>query len=384
MTKIFDQFVRNQPLHVTAIASYPIYPAKMGGQKGIALFYGAFSKLVPVTLVSTKTNTEPENLNAEFIKLLSGSKWRYVNPLLFFKVRKILKARKSTHLVLEHPYYGWLGILLKWFTRIQLVVHSHNIESRRFKTMGKWWWRIMYVYEKTIHRAADMSFFISDEDKNFAIDHFRLTAKKAVTITYGFDLAQPPSKAEKEACKNQICEQHGLNPNHSILLFNGTLDYQPNLDALMLILKKINPLLLKKEFPYTIIICGKNLPEYLNQLSAYQSQNIIYAGFVNDISLYFKAADVFINPVTDGGGIKTKLVEALGYNVSSVSTKSGAIGVPANITNGKLQIIEDEDISGFCDKIMESLQHPLEITGSFYEHFQWDNIAMRAKEAIMH
>ncbi len=37
----------------------------------------------------------------------------------------------------------------------------------------------------------------------------------------------------------------------------------------------------------------------------------------------------------DGGGIKTKLVEALGYNMNVVTTTSGAIGVPLSITGEK-------------------------------------------------
>jgi hypothetical protein len=64
----------------------------------------------------------------------------------------------------------------------------------------------------------------------------------------------------------------------------------------------------------------------MNELKNYADQNIIYAGFVDDISIYFKGADVFINPVSYGGGIKTKLVEALGYNLNAVSTSNGAIG----------------------------------------------------------
>ena len=64
----------------------------------------------------------------------------------------------------------------------------------------------------------------------------------------------------------------------------------------------------------------KQLEESYNELKDYADKNIIYAGFVDDITLFYKAADMLINPVIDGGGIKTKLVEALGYNMNVVTT----------------------------------------------------------------
>ena len=62
----------------------------MGGQKGIASFYGAFSKQLPVSLISVKGNATPENLNAEFLPILSNSKTRYFNPFVFFTIKKII------------------------------------------------------------------------------------------------------------------------------------------------------------------------------------------------------------------------------------------------------------------------------------------------------
>ncbi len=130
-----------------------------------------------------------------------------------------------------------------------------------------------------------------------------------------------------------ICKTHAIQETEKLLLFNGTLGYKPNLDALDTILEKINPLLLDATgFAYKIIICGNKLPSSYAGLVDYQEKNIVYAGFVDDINLYFKGCDIFINPVIDGGGIKTKIVEALGYDLSVISTKSGAIGIPEEVT----------------------------------------------------
>ena len=111
-------------------------------------------------------------------------------------------------------------------------------------------------------------------------------------------------------------------------------------------------------------------------------KNIIYAGFVDDINIYFKGVDIFINPVTDGGGIKTKLVEALGYDMNVVSTVNGAIGVDADICNGKLLLCKNEDWQGFADKMLEAIQINQSIGKEFFDYFYWDNIAKKAAEIV--
>ncbi|MEP7165048.1 MAG: glycosyltransferase [Ferruginibacter sp.] len=370
-----------KPTNITAIVSYKIFPAKMGGQKGIAFFYQYLSQLLPVTIISTKNNEPPAALNLDLLPVLSNSKLRYADLFLFFKLKTILHKNKCSHLVLEHPYYGWLGILLKRSCNIKLVVHSHNIEALRFKSLGKSWWPILWQYEKFIYRKAAVNFFITDVDRDFAIKNFSLDPAKCHTITYGFEISKPPSQEEKREAKQALQELHQINDTEKILFFNGSLDYKPNLDAVDIILRYINPLLLSSDLKYKIIICGKGLPAGYEELKSYATDNIIYAGFVDDINIYFKGADIFINPVTDGGGIKTKLVEALGYDLSVISTESGATGIPIDITGDKMKIIADKDWESFAK------QACMPVTGSsipqrFFDHFYWGNIAAKAAAII--
>jgi glycosyltransferase involved in cell wall biosynthesis len=353
----------------------------MGGQKGIACFYSAFSNLLPVTIVSTNNNGTPEHLNAEFLPIITDKKIRYCNPILFYTIKKIINKNKSTHLIIEHPYMGWLGLLLKWFCKVKLVVHSHNIESLRFKSTGKWWWRVLWFYEKVTHRNAEINFFITEEDKEYAIQHFGIKTEKCFTITYGFDFKMPPTSVEKENSKIKLQTIHQIPSDYKILLFNGTLDYKPNLDAVNFIIDKINPILNKNtDFKYKIIICGKGLPESFKNLD--HQKNIIYAGFVDDISLYFKGADIFINPVIDGGGIKTKLVEALGNDLYSVSTVEGAFGIPKHTTNNRLKIVDTNNWELFAENIMNADFEKSHINGNFFDYFYWGKIAEKAKNAI--
>ncbi|MGC4231683.1 MAG: glycosyltransferase family 4 protein [Niabella sp.] len=371
--------------NVASIVPYKIIPAVKGGEKGIYYFLKHVARYAAVTCFTVSENTGKEE-GIDFIDVLgsTGKKSRYANFSLFNKIKKACKTRGIKHVIIEHPYYAWLGIALKKLGGLKLIVHSHNIEAARFKSMNKWWWRIMFQYEKLAHRYADFNFFITEEDKAYAIKAYKLDAKNCDVITYGIEADAVPPVREKQYCRNTVCKELGLPADTRLILFNGTLDYGPNRDALDRILNEINPELLKAcSFPYRIVICGLRLPERYNQLKAYKEQHIIYKGFVEDIDLYFKAANLFINPVTDGGGIKTKLVEALGANTPAVSFKAGAYGVPQAITGNHLTIIDDEDAAGFAAAICKKINSATgDIPESFYQHFSWDAIAKKAVRIV--
>ena len=135
-------------MNIISLVSYPFLPARTGGQKGIALFYKYFSRYHQLTIVTTEKNQPAFADGYELLNIIGNSKLRYINPFIFFRLRNLIRQKKATHLILEHPYYGWLGILLKRAYGVKLVVHSHNIEGRRWKSLGKWWWRILWNYEK--------------------------------------------------------------------------------------------------------------------------------------------------------------------------------------------------------------------------------------------
>ena len=367
--------------NVLSIVSYNIFPAKLGGQKGIALFNDHFSRHQRFFCFTVKSN-EPSFASYPIFNQLGSSQLRYINPFNFFKLKKIISTYHISHVIIEHPYLGWLGLLLKHFCKVKLIVHSHNIEAERFRTVGKWWWKILWYYERFIHNKADFTFCITSEDRKYFYKNYNLAYKKSAVITYGIPLNKPPDVEEKEQAKKFLLEEYHLNNSTVLFLFNGTLSYGPNLDAIKNILHNINPLFIKKQINYKIIICGKGLPQEMNELKDYASLNIIYAGFVPDITIYFKGVDVFINPVTDGGGIKTKLVEALGYNLNVVSTINGALGVDEKICNGKLLLCNNADWQAFATAMQSAPLIEATISREFFEHFYWENIAKKAADII--
>lgn len=367
--------------NVLSIVTYKILPAKLGGQKGIALFNEYFSKQQNLFCFTIKDNN-PALAPYPVFNLLSNKQSRYINIFYFGLLKKIIRENSISHIILEHPYYGWMAMLLKYFCKVKVIVHSHNIEAERFRTVGKWWWNILWHYEKWVHRNADFTFCITAQDRKYFLEKYKIPFEKSAVITYGISWNTIPSAEEKTNARTFLLKEYGLAPETHLFLFNGTLHYGPNLDAVKNILEKINPLFIQKNISYKIIICGKGLPDEMNQLKDYADKHIIYAGFVEEISVYFKGVDVFINPVNDGGGIKTKLVEALGYNLNAVSTFNGAIGVDENLCNGKLFLCENEDWQSFVDQMAVATEMKQSISPLFFHHFYWENIAAKASDII--
>jgi polysaccharide biosynthesis protein PslH len=362
---------------VVSIVPYKFLPPKIGGQKGIAFFNNYFSRYVQLTCVTIKSNENDYAKAYEAIPFFSDSRLRYINPLYVLKLTRLLKRKKATHILLEHPYMGWMVFLVKKFTSTKLIVHSHNMEGLRFKTIGKWWWKVLWHYERTIHRQADYNFFIHEEDRQYAVKNFGLNNEKCMVATYGIEVNSPPAESEVKLAKDYVRKTHGIAQSEKILLFAGSFNYKPNCDALEFIDKTLAPLLQKKNFPYKILICG---PWLNTSLSTHP--NVIITGFVDDINLYFKAADVFVNPVQDGGGIKTKLVEALGYNANAVSTLKGATGVDPAICNGKLVVVNNTDPQTFANGVIAASKIEMNISPEFYQQFYWGYITKKAAEFI--
>jgi glycosyltransferase involved in cell wall biosynthesis len=367
---------------IAAIVPYRIYPPKMGGQKGIALFYQYLSSLNPVQLFTTPDNHVEQPNDIRLHHPLRKTAIRYLDISSFFRIKKLVRREKISHLIIEHPYLGWLGILLKWSTGVRLITHSHNIEGLRFRSTGKWWWGILWNYEKLVHRNSDLNFFVTKEDLDYAVRHFKLKKEKCTVITYGIETDKTPSLTDRLRSREIILRRHGISQDQKVLLFNGTLNYKPNEAALDIIVKKVLPdLRSDSKNKFSILICGKNLPERFNQFRG--MEGIIYAGFVDDIENYFLGSDIFINPVIEGGGIKTKLVEALAWGLTCISTEDGALGIPLLLTGDKLITVPNGDWKSFNQEILKAAEHKgSALPENYFNHFYWGNVAKKALDSI--
>ena len=167
------------------------------------------------------------------------------------------------------------------------------MEGNRWKSLGKWWWRILWQYERITHRQADFNFFIQDEDRAYAIKEFGLDPASCLTVSFGTELPQPISCRERIEAGNSLRQQLQVADQTLLLLFNGAFKYAPNREALDNLLYRINPLLQEQNLSYLILILGLDIPEIVVQTS---HPAVRVLGFVEDLDRYLTGCQIFLNP----------------------------------------------------------------------------------------
>ncbi|MBI2731566.1 MAG: glycosyltransferase family 4 protein, partial [Sphingobacteriales bacterium] len=266
---------------ISAIVPYAYLPGQSGGQKSFAGFYEYLGKEAELYAFGPPENDVALATTYSLQPYLKSSQLRYADVSSFFRFRKFIKQNNIEYLIIEHPYMGWLGWMLKKACNVKLIVHTHNIEYQRFRSIGKWWWRILKLYEGWTLRQADYVFCITEEDRQGMIKHLQICSESSVNIPYG--IKQESAPADKAITKESVCIEQKIDKDTIILFFNGLLSYYPNKEAVDLILNEINPLLLQSDLKYEILIAGKNLPEQYQQLKPWNDKHVRYLGFVDDI-----------------------------------------------------------------------------------------------------
>jgi len=361
-------------LSVLGIVSYKVFPAHMGGQKYIADYYAELSKHAKLVLAVSRDNTVDRFSPYKVLPFLFNHWFGPLNIIYVYKLYQIIRKEKINVILIDHTYFGWLGVILQFLTNKKLVIKSANIESLRFKDMGRSGWRLYDQYEGWVHRNAMLNFFITDEEKKLAINRWNLMPATCETLKYGVKLKEPISKAERTHYRNLLIQEHNLSPHTKLFLFNGTLDYLPNSDALYVITQELIFRMESSLTTYKIFICGNQISSEWEKVLL-QNQHVIYKGFVHDIAPYYKGTDCFICPITLGTGIKTKIVEAIAYGLPVIACRKSGEGF-TDINLGKqLRIIDNYNWNAFADAMLE-LDHYnfIETPEAFYTAFNWPTI----------
>ncbi|MBP8243770.1 MAG: glycosyltransferase family 4 protein [Chitinophagaceae bacterium] len=359
---------------ILVIAPYAYLPWRSGGQKFIGQFLEYLGRKTALTVISVAANDASLATQYKLLPLLKKGFSRYYDFSLVKKISTLVKEEQFDAVIWEHPYLAWLAFRVCKKTGVRTLFHTHNIEYQRFKSTGRWWWPILKWYERRCFKKADGIFFITPDDKQFAIREWKINPARCYDLPFGIELGAYPDN--RQSSREAINQLHGLLPTDKMLLFTGAFNYKPNLDALQFIVEKINPILMKEAgFTYKILVCGGDLPAEWKELRDELSHHIIYAGFIPRIDLYYAAADIFLNPVLSGGGIKTKMVEAIAYGATVISTETGATGINKAVCGSKLVLIPDGDWNAFANAVVKSGQeNPSPTPAAYYQQYHWEAI----------
>lgn len=187
-------------------------------------------------------------------------------------------------------------------------------------------WAKLAAYERRVMRQGDAVVAVSEDDA-------RILAKLAPKTQIGV----VPNGVDTAEFRR---EQSGGLPTEAgpTVVFSGTLDFRPNIDAVSWFAAEAWPLVLAACPQARFVVVGRRPAPALQQLA--QAGLLTLTGEVPDARPYMAKATVYVVPMRIGGGVRLKLLEALSLEAPIVSTSMGAEGV-AGLASGVHCLLAD-------------------------------------------
>lgn len=368
--------------NIVGVVWYRVHPAVFGGQKGIAEFHGHLCRHLRLTTLCS-TDNEVAGLPYPALPVLKGGRMGFLLPSNWSRILDALRRTGSTHLLVEHAYYGPPALLARRFTGVKVVVHAHNIESKVFRDNGRFWWPLVGLWERIAYRGADLVVFKTEDDRDFAVVRWKVDPIRTHVMPFGISRRASPTTEEREQASAGLKKRYGIPEDCRILFFCGTLDYEPNARALRWLVESLLPELRRSGGDgFKLLAAGRvRKPEYGWVLDL-RDPDYVYAGELDDVSAEMTGADLFVNPVDTGGGIKVKNLEALSFGQSVLTTEHSATGIDKDLVAGKLVVGRIQDPVGFAELVVEHSGRRDPTPAEFFSRYHWEGLVAAAAERI--
>lgn len=255
-------------------------------------------------------------------------------------------------------------------------LHEHDVAYRpayrRFKKAGnviaklalfiEWcrWAR----YEPELARTFDHVLTVTEQDRRLV--RWLSGSDNVSYLPRGVDVPEQ-------------CPPFGLRQQHT-LVFVGTFNHQPNVDAVEWLLRDIFPLILRSH-PQTVLhIIGSNPSGKIVGMASL-SPGVNLHGYVDDVLSYLDTCTVFIAPLRFGGGVKIKNLHAMSRGIPIVTTGIGVEGIdgagPETILVGN----SAEQLSQHVTRLFENPAQRSSIGNAGYElakaQYGWGSVIDR-------
>jgi len=213
--------------------------------------------------------------------------------------------------------------------------HVEQSRSLRQKTFFKMQAAKMEAYERKICRSVKHVIAVSEIDAARIREMFGVD--KVSSVRTGVDIDYFARRGEVAPVGDMV--------------FCGSMDWLPNVDAVVYFLAEILPLIRKKLPAATFTIAGRSPdPKVLKAVEGVEG--VCVTGRVEDIRPYLWGARISVVPLRIGGGTRLKIYECMAAGVPVVSTSVGAEGLHYN--NGE-DIALADDAAGFADACIHLL-----------------------------
>ncbi|MGK0303267.1 MAG: glycosyltransferase involved in cell wall biosynthesis [Planctomycetota bacterium] len=213
--------------------------------------------------------------------------------------------------------------------------------TRRMEARG------LRSYEKRAIEQTPLTVTVSEHDRSLALG--LVPSARVEAVSNSVDLERLPL-LPAPAC--------GAVPR---LLFVGSLDYPPNLEAATELVERHVPAL-REAFPeLTVRLVGKDPHGHGARFRGIAGVEVI--GPVDDIVEHYRDTHAVYLPIRSGGGTRIKILEAWALGVPVLSTAVGCEGLPANDGVHLHRFETPEQGCGKLRRVMADASHALRQNG---------------------
>lgn len=265
--------------------------------------------------------------------------------------------------------------------KVKIIINQQNIEWKTGLNIAKGIAnpikKLVFVavslqqkrYEESLYKSENISAytFVSIDDKSYFEKNY------GKSNTYLIPIGSEILKNESVISKN----------NHTAV-FVGKMSYEPNKEAAIWLLKDIWPVVMKEISDAKLYIVGKDPSDEI-VLLAKSMKNVIVTGTVKSTEKYYNMSNLVLVPVKHGGGVKVKLLEALGHGKVVITTSKGLEGTI--IKDGcHVLAADDNDFANACIDVMNNPKNYKHLAENglalMKDHYSWNTIASRFVEVI--
>lgn len=172
-------------------------------------------------------------------------------------------------------------------------------------------YRRLKKYESKMFAYFNNKTIISEQDKNF-IDHPQ--KQNIVVVPNGVDTSYFKPIVHKKEFE---------------LLFNGNMNYPPNIESVEYLVEKVMPYVWHKLPNTRLLISGATPNAAVLDLA---SDRVVVTGWVDDIRMNFAKSKILVAPMQISIGLQNKLLEAMAMQLPCITSSlaNNALGAKPN------------------------------------------------------
>jgi sugar transferase (PEP-CTERM/EpsH1 system associated) len=137
------------------------------------------------------------------------------------------------------------------------------------------------------------------------------------------------------------------------VIFTGTMDYFPNVDAVQHFAKDVFPIIRSQLPNARFVIAGRSPSTEVRRLA--QDPAIHVTGSIPDIRPYLQGAAVAVAPMRIARGVQNKILEALAMDVPVAASAAAANALPPDLA---VLLATETEPRLFADRVVTYLSNP--------------------------